>query len=192
MTIYEASRAAFSVYAAKHPHEPHANRFEDAQRRHSAWQCRSFGAHPPHSFVLGAVEECGELFEAMAGDAHHAVVDACADACVFLTGLCTVCRLDFGTIFEASAKNYAVLDDATFTILCGRLAHATLKNVQRIRGMTDDAYRERIVGIMVDLLAHFHAVARVYGFDLESAYFQTLDTVLKRDWRASPDTGASP
>lgn len=190
-TLSNAARERFAEYAGKAPHEPAATRFEALQRRHAAWQFAQFGVHPPTSFVLGAVEEiCDELMMALQRKSHAHIVDACADALIFATGLCTVLRLDFGTLVEhALRRPKQPHSDRYLVFLVGRLAHLTLKNLQRIRGIDDDTYREGVAECVSEMWDRLAAVARENAFDMESAYAETMERVILRDFRADAEKG---
>lgn len=189
--LAERARLVFGDYAAMDAPDLPPGRWQSAQTRHHRWQSESFGAHPATSFVLGIVEEvCDELMDGIMRDDRPAIIDACADALIFGTGLCTLCRLDVGVIAEESVKRKgAGFDELGLVRVVGQLAHATLKNAQRIRGMSDEAYRERVCDLMCELWRMLLGVGRVYGFDIAAEYFATLDEVLKRDWRRDPTAG---
>lgn len=195
MTLAEIAKDVFDGYAALDAPQLPADRWSAAQVRHHRWQAVQFGSHPATSFVLGVVEECcDELLSSLEGSptetSDAATLDACADASIFATGLCTLCRLDFGTLVTAAdAMPPVPLSEYTLMRTVGRLAHLTLKNLQRIRGITDEVYREGVAECVRDLWRNLSAVARVEGFDMREAYFTTLERVLARDFTRDPQHG---
>jgi hypothetical protein len=187
--LYERARAAFSAYAGMDAPDLPSAEWSAAQVRHARWQSQQFGAHPVGSFVLGIVEEvCDELLRASEAEDLAGVQDACADAMIFATGLCTACRLDFGVVCSENVSR-EVDPEWAAVVACGRLARLALKSAQGIRGIDDEALRRGVFNEVRALVSALHAIAEARGFWLRDAYFKTLDRVLRRDWRADAMKG---
>lgn len=128
---YTLSREAFDAYCAFDAPKLPSDRLSALQVQLCRWQTRNFGAQPDVRNVLGMAEELGELIEGVLGLAvsigkvahstlkheqkirgmaddetfRRAVADAIADTMVFTMQLCTNLRMDFGTLFEQTAKH---------------------------------------------------------------------------------------
>lgn len=201
MSPYERARARFAAHAGMDAPALPDDRWSAAQVRHARWQIEQFGVVPAQASVLGIVEEvCEELFLAEQGRDMGEIADACADALIFATGLATLCRLDVGEVARsARSRNDVASRISGSSVLreveelvprsIGRLARAVLKNSQAIRGVDEGALREAVCAGLTNLWRGMYALAERCGFDLDAAYFTTLDRVLARDWRARPTSG---
>lgn len=96
------------------------------QARVAAWQQRTYGYQPFERMVLGIVEELGEFMEATHEEGRR---DAIADITIFTLQLCTMLRLDYGTLRE----NPRLL--STPWELAMYFSRVALKSLQGIRGL---------------------------------------------------------
>lgn len=127
---YKKAREAFNEYAAlDYPELPHEDWVSRLQVQLARWQNKNFENTSAVQGALGVSEECGELMDAVMGlmsaqgrlshavlknqqgirgmaseEAYRAAVaDAIADLSIFAMQVCTICRLDFGTLVETTA-----------------------------------------------------------------------------------------
>jgi NTP pyrophosphatase (non-canonical NTP hydrolase) len=124
VTPTEKANAAFDTYCALDaPHTPYGpHPLSVTQVQLSRWQIRNFGSQSDECIALGAAEEVGELAHAVLKhvqkirgmgnkEAYRAAAgDAIADTVVYLVQLCTSLRLDFGTLFEETARQVMMRD----------------------------------------------------------------------------------
>ena len=69
----------------------------------------------------------------------------------------------------------------------GRLNHATLKNLQGIRGMRDErAFRERAADAIADMMIFATQVCTTLRIDFGALYHTTATEVMKREWKKEP------
>lgn len=73
----------------------------------------------------------------------------------------------------------------------GEVAHAVLKNQQKIRGYDDmEKTTAEVADGLADLFIYSLGLATFYGIDLEEAYRSTWDKIVnKRDWIKFPGNG---
>lgn len=116
MTPTEKSREAFNKYAGIDapflPDDPQSS----LQVQLCRWQVKNFGASNLFQQLAGVTEEVGELAHAILKHDQkirgfedeekfrEAAGDAVADAVVYLNQLCTLLRLDFGTLVNCTAQ----------------------------------------------------------------------------------------
>lgn len=133
MTPFEKARVRFSEYQAmdkpKLPTDQQIN-MSALQVDLCRWHHRNFDRDRDADHALGISEEVGELTEALlglmaaSGRISHAVLknsqgirgmgdeaqyraaiaDAVADSQIFATQLCTLLRIDFGTLYKETAE----------------------------------------------------------------------------------------
>lgn len=80
--------------------------FKQLQDEHRLWVAHNFPTAEPYKFLLGAMEELGELCHAQlkselgirAGDWNARQQDAVADIIIFLAGYCSVKGYDLETL----------------------------------------------------------------------------------------------
>ena len=127
--VYQAAREAFDRYASLGPGDFPADPMSALQVRLARWQSSQFGTAAPTALALGINEEFFEAFGAFAqiaagaGKIAHATLkssqrirgfedeerlraavgDGIADILIFSCQLCTVLRLDIGTLFRGTA-----------------------------------------------------------------------------------------
>jgi len=70
----------------------------------------------------------------------------------------------------------------------GELAHAHLKEEQRIRPMDYDAAKRDAIGDILIYLAHYCCDQ---GFDLQAILDETWNEVRKRDWNKNKENGVT-
>jgi NTP pyrophosphatase (non-canonical NTP hydrolase) len=183
--IPTAAREAFDMYAGLDaPDLPNAP-LSALQVRLFRWEVGQFGYQPSHRYVLGIVEEIGELLESIS---THDWVDALGDIQVFAIQLCTAYRLDFGTLRKVARSAGDDWREA-FVFATALLARAELKSSQRIRGYTEERTREVIADGVVAVCAGVLGAARMLDLDSLDALIVTAEQVLKRDWRRAPENG---
>jgi NTP pyrophosphatase (non-canonical NTP hydrolase) len=189
-TTYVAAREAWDRYAALvHPDHPELpfDPLSELQVRLSRWQVENFGMQSPERFVLGIVEELGELGEAIEMDDPEKILDAIGDTCIYATQLASVHRLDFGVLLRKTRDRGG---SPPVDVTLGRMAHAVLKTVQGIRGYDVAEKGRREVGdSLMGLLFRMRDMARRMEVSLEEVYVATAEHVLKRDWKAAPTNG---
>jgi NTP pyrophosphatase (non-canonical NTP hydrolase) len=72
----------------------------------------------------------------------------------------------------------------------GELAHALLKHIQSIRGMTETAVTNAAVeDALGDLFIYMMSFCNTNGYNLEAAIVHTWEKVRERDWQANPVDG---
>lgn len=131
---YEKAREVFSKYAAmdapKLPPRTDWDGYSQLQVRLHRWHEKNFDRNTVEEKVLGVSEELGEASEALlglmaaSGRMSHAVLkhssgirgmgdydkvktklaDAVADSMIFATQLCTLLRVDFGTLYKETVE----------------------------------------------------------------------------------------
>lgn len=159
------------------------------QKESKVWVDKNFAPRPAHHPLLGIVEEIGELEEARTKDE---VIDAVADATIFMADLCNEMKFDLATLYEEALD--VLVRTAKRKPLAGsmgRLCHAFLKKQQGIRGTPqehDFAMRASLVEILVSMLA----VARAHEFYFLEAVQTTWDQVKDRVWRCQEPTCHTP
>lgn len=189
MTPYERARAAFDTYATMGAPQLPGDAMSAVQVQLYRWQVRNFDLQPAARFVLGIVEEVGEMGEAVEHDDRDAILDAIGDACIYATQLATTQRLDFGALLWASQE---LAHSQPVDVALGRIAHAVLKTEQRIRGFDDpEKGRFEVANALLQLLHRLRTIARYMQSELPDVYLDTAEQVLKRDWVADPMTGAA-
>lgn len=183
---YEKSRRAWDAYATiDAPHLP-KDPMGEVQVQLYRWQVNNFDLQPAGRFVLGIVEELGELGEAVEAEDRDAILDAVADVCIYATQLATAHRLDFGVLIAAGRELSA---STSVDVSVGRMAHAVLKTEQRIRGYDDpEKGRFEVAQALVQLVCRLDRMTGAMGADLTETYVSTAAHVLARDWKADPLT----
>lgn len=71
----------------------------------------------------------------------------------------------------------------------GELAHAHLKSVQGIRGMTRETYLSKARDAVADVIVFLAGYCSAEGIDLQDAITEVSTEVFKRDWASDPDKG---
>lgn len=71
----------------------------------------------------------------------------------------------------------------------GELAHAHLKSLQNIRGMTTEMSREKKMDAVGDIIIYLADYCERNNLDLETCVFGTWEVVMKRNWQKSPQDG---
>lgn len=72
----------------------------------------------------------------------------------------------------------------------GELAHAHLKDVQGIRGTSDD-HRAAKIDAVADVIIYLTDYCNLEDIDLRGAVLDTWTEVRARDWRADPTNGSA-
>ena len=116
MTPTEKARAAFGEYAAMDAPKLPEDSQSSLQVQLCRWQVQNFGTSNLFQQLAGVTEEVGELAHAVLKHDQkirgfdneekfrEAAGDAVADAVVYLNQLCTLLRLDFGTLVSETAQ----------------------------------------------------------------------------------------
>lgn len=74
----------------------------------------------------------------------------------------------------------------------GEMQHAILKHVQGIRGMADrDAFLVAVGDAIGDACIYMMQLCTMLRLDFQAIVAETAHAVLKRDWKANPETGIS-
>jgi hypothetical protein len=170
--------------------------WDHLQELHARWQIANFPAASitsPLTYAAGVAEEALlELSSATeswrhaghAGPDDAAVDDALGDACVFLMGLCTQQRLDWGELWRRSVtyKPEAVDPKQALARAVGRLCQVCLKTAQGIRGLDDPATaRMAIGGAVLEVMHRLRQETQWCGSrDKDAAVRKTLESVLQR------------
>ena len=115
MTPTEKAREVFSKYAGMDAPDLPDDASSAIQVALVRWQQKNFGGASLFQMLAGVTEEVGELAHAILkhdqkirgfddeGKFREAAGDAVADTVVYLTQLCTLLRLDFGTLVAETA-----------------------------------------------------------------------------------------
>lgn len=156
------------------------------QWMHAQWQIANFGpVLDPSWFTLGVAEEAllelGRAVDDLDGEAAD---DALGDACVFLMGLCTQQRLDWGVLWAESIGYKSEYSERRgLARAVGRLCQVTLKTAQKIRGLSEPAAaRMAIGGAVLDVMSQLRRETLHIGKieDKDEVVRSVLETVLKR------------
>ena len=111
----QLAREVFNSYAAMDAPELPEDPQSRLQVELTRWQTKNFGGANPMQMLAGVVEEVGEIAHALLKNDQRvrgfdddekfreAAGDAVADAVIFLQQLCTLLRLDFGTLVRLTA-----------------------------------------------------------------------------------------
>lgn len=91
-------------------------------------------------------------------------------------------------VVEEVGELAEVLIPASLSLYLGRLAHATLKQEQGIRGTAEDLEAQAQDAI-ADLVIFLMDLCAARGWDFAEILFSTAEEVLKRDWIRYPATG---
>lgn len=186
--VYERSRAAWDTYATIDAPRYPDDLWSAVQVQLYRWQVRNFDLQPASRFVLGIVEEVGELGEAAESGDEEAILDAIGDICVYATQLANAHRLDFGVLLLATSERQPT---QPVDVTLGRIAHAVLKTEQRIRGYDNpEKGRREVAENLVSVLYRLRDQALILGSDLEEVYATVAARVLQRDWKADPVSAA--
>ncbi len=174
--IYQASRDAFSKYAGIDAPEVPGGDIARYQVRLARWERAQFGIVDDTKLVLGIAEELGEMDDAKTLVKRR---DAIGDILIFACQLANSNRLDFGVLMESEEI------EITISSALGRLAHATLKASQGIRGYDDPEKRRRAIAeglwsLIGSLRLFAHMVLDISGF--HQIFVETAEHVLKREW----------
>jgi hypothetical protein len=180
--VYDLATARFNAYAGMDAPELPEDSLSAIQVRLHRWQVQNFGWQPSWTMVLGITEEVSELVDAPDADK---LTDAVGDIMVFSTQLCTDSRLDFGTLLrntEGVLEKCGPLRGLNSTV--GWLSHVALKTSQRVRGFDDPvkghcAYAQHLQRLLIN-------VRQFSQIDIERAYVDVAEHVMKRDWRQDP------
>lgn len=134
--------------------------------------------------LLGMVEELGELADAAT---ELDTEDACADIGIYLCDY--LCRMDMvwptNPVLDTNKDPLQGMVSAV-----GKLAHATLKRHQRIRGMhSPQDYRKAVADAVRELVYYLKVyTAKATNTTLLEAMNQTWNKIVsKRDWRKDPE-----
>ena len=163
----------------------YAGQFATWQCRHAKWQAANFPPAGPALFALGVAEEALlELDRALEDLDGAGVDDALGDASVFLMGLCTHIKLDWGTLWQESIgyKPHPVEKKRGLQRAVGRLCQVALKAEQKIRGLGDpDAARLALGGAVLEVMCWLRRETQWVGSeDKDEAVRRTLEVVLQR------------
>jgi hypothetical protein len=161
------------------------------QAKVEAWNKHNFPGQKPYQSLLGIVEEFCD--EATRPCTKEQLADALGDTMVYLADYC----------FQNDLKLWAIIPE--FTLVprdsisavqspkdmavraIGMLAHAHLKNEQKIRGdqINNKCYA---ISLLVRSLDHMAASQGLY---LKTCMDVALAEILKRDWIKFPKNGVS-
>lgn len=179
--IVEEAHNAFGAYAGMDGELVPPDPFSALQVRLARWQNKNFGPQNEERFVLGIVEEIGELEGARTMAEQK---DAVGDAMVFATQLCTLQRLDFGTILSYVPDLSGGPRESPVLLQClGQLSHIALKASQKIRGFEDKGkQRTGYVECILLLLTGLGHPRKM----LAAAYRQVANEVMQRNWVQDP------
>lgn len=165
------------------------------QSQVGAWSRQNFGDQGAHRPLLGLVEECAELVDALdlmsvqqSSTARDLIADSGADFMIFLADYCERAGYDLSKVYHMPKRP----EDADTKFLLkhlGKLSRAQLKTEQNIRGG-----RERFTPIaekaMSQLILQMTMLLEEHDIDLLTAVEHTWETtVSKRDWQANPEDG---
>lgn len=164
------------------------------QEEQKPWVLKNFGERPAWQPLLGIAEEMGELFQAfwIVDDAYaHEVKDALADIMIYMADFCTAMNFDLQKLYDDALRD----DDfelAPMAVYYGDLAHAFLKDAQRIRG-THSEHVAKMGDALDGILRHLIRAASNRNWDLRELTKETWETVVKkRDWTLHRETGVAP
>jgi hypothetical protein len=182
---YFAARAAFERTAGMDapdlPEEP----MDRLQTRLWRWQVAWYGVPDARDLALGIGEEVGEWVDSATGEQ---ALDAVADVAIYAIQLCTVLRLDAGTLMARPEGFQAVRTPAS---LVGRLQHVTLKAHQRIRGLGDrEAARRATAEALVAIFAWLGLEAGRRRRDLSELVAEVAEVVMQRQKHLLPAVAA--
>lgn len=114
--VMEQARACFDKYAAMDSPELPAGLWSRMQVEMFRWQTRNFGGAERFEIMAGITEEVGELAHVLLKNKQGIrgyddpvkyrteASDAIGDAVMYMVQLCTILRLDFGTIVMRTAE----------------------------------------------------------------------------------------
>ena len=75
----------------------------------------------------------------------------------------------------------------------GKISHAVLKHLQKIRGMReDDVFREKVADAIADIMIFATQMCTLLRIDFGTLYDRTVVEVVKRDWKKHPHDGGQP
>lgn len=187
---YRDCRATFNAWC-----EPGgtADETDAMQVALAAWQAVNFPQTSDLHMVAGITEEVGELHEAIEARDPEAILDAFGDVLVYLGQLLTSNRIAMRPLLGLRRTDGRTV----IAVPLGRLAHATLKHGQKIRGMAEvETYRRALVNHAGALISTTRAVVDLAMDRLplraDGVYRMIGAQVLARNWTADPVRGGSP
>lgn len=161
--------------------------FRRLQAEAREWTARNFADQQPWHYLLGVVEELGELQEASASNDRAGMTDAIADAAIFLAGYCSQMQVDMGMVWLHALAEDGSEDSLRFQGV-GRLCKAHLKLSQGIRG-TREQHVGDILRAAAAVLNELSWAAELLGDALPALAMRVWAEVRERDWRAYPGDG---
>jgi NTP pyrophosphatase (non-canonical NTP hydrolase) len=174
----------------------------DLQKEHDEWSTKHFG--PKNSVtrnvdtcLLGIVEEVGELDEAQFKSSNTRsflknTMDALGDITIYMLDFATQKDWDVGSMIHVvDLERFSRLGLSVNQIhlnirtIVGRLAHARLKQIQKIR-YTPEQVENLQEDLFMDLLLNLESFAMAHGWDFKEVVEETAKSVFKRDWESNP------
>lgn len=176
---FALSRERFEATAGMdHPDLPEPA-IECLQTRLYRWQIRNYGVPDPRDMALGIGEEVGEYAEAEWSRGSADALDAIADVAIYAIQLCTVLRLDAGSLM---ARPEAPMTIPPREVIVGQLQHVVLKTHQRIRGMADpEGARRAAAKCLAVLFGWLSLQAEVHGRELAELTAEIAEVIMKRE-----------
>lgn len=157
------------------------------QYRLMVWERENFGTQRAMISAAGAVEEIGELLDAIEYGTKEEVVDAVGDIMVYLCQLCSKSRLDFASIIDSTESDSYLDLDGMYTMM-----HVVLKREQGIRGYDDrDTYDRDIAICVYRIMGHIKHLTSEYSLEYKTVFFNVATEVMRRNWRENKRDGSA-
>lgn len=164
------------------------------QTEQKPWVAHNFGPGQPHQPLLGMIEECGELLDAINNWDVKEIKDALADCVIFCSDYCTKRGWDFGKLYpEGPAWECSPSRDIEKTLvasmrLLAEAAHHQLKSEQGIRGKTEE-HEQKGASPVRHCLMGLKAIALHFGWNLMEITESVWAKVRQRDFKKNALTG---
>lgn len=136
------------------------------------WSVNNFGVQPAINRIAGMAEEIGELIEKPLDAA-----DAVSDILIYFMDYC-----------YASGITELMYDPETIRdihVAFGKLAHCTLKTVQKIRGFADPAFARTMTEQAA--ICFYTSLLHHNKWYTQQMLDEVVAEVLKRDWTKKPE-----
>jgi hypothetical protein len=164
------------------------------QEENAVWVAHNFGIGKPYQPLLGMLEECGELVDAINEWNVAEIRDALGDAVVFCADICTKRGWDFGKLWPfQSGIIVGPSKDLEKNLLrafraLAKAAHHQLKSEQGIRGDLTKHEQEGARAIQ-DALFNLETIAKHFGWTLMEVTGPVWAKVKQRDFKKDAATG---
>lgn len=151
--------------------------FNQLQEELKIWQAHNFPGSESWASLLGIGEELGELCES---EDEERFIDAIGDICVYIADYCNSMNLNMTAVKDAEYEQFIKGEFDLFTKIYGKLCHAHLKLIQKIRMNEDHNYN--IIKCLSEIMNHINVYS---DKSLEEITWQTWLKVRERDWQAN-------